>query len=104
MEVQIGMNREEPVIDHLNEVAKLFDKQITVRLEERHFTEPKEIKCPRCGSLDIWKYGTNKEGIQEYLCIKCRRKFSDRDLPFGMRTPIEQIEAVAKLIIYLLFC
>ena len=64
----------------------------TARLGEQHFTEPQPIKCPRCGSLETMKYGM-KNGIQEYLCSKCKRKFTDRDLPFGMRTPVDQVGA-----------
>lgn len=73
-------------------LVEAIKRSATVRLEERHFTEPEAIKCPRCGSFDIYKYGIRNE-IQEYLCAKCKRKFTARDIPFGMRTPIDQIGA-----------
>ena len=61
-----------------------------VHLAERHFTEPESIKCPRCGSVEVDKYGV-RDGVQEYICLKCHRKFHTKDAPFAMRTPIEQI-------------
>lgn len=76
----------------VGEVAEILKKPFGVRLEESHYTEPEPIKCPRCGSLDIMKYGMRK-GIQEYICSKCKRKFTARDLAFGMRTPVEQVGA-----------
>lgn len=79
-------------LETIKQVVELFDKSTGVRLEERHYTEPEPIKCPRCGSLDVMKYGIRK-GVQEYICSKCRRKFTDRDLALGMRTPVTQIGA-----------
>ncbi len=76
----------------MSDIKKIRLEDIIVRLEEHHYTEPRLIKCPRCGSADVMKYGV-REGIQEYLCSKCKRKFTARDLPFGMRTPIEQVGA-----------
>ena len=86
------MAYKEPVINRIFEVQKTFGKDVTVHLEEQHFTEPQPINCPRCGSSETMKYGI-RNGVQEYMCSKCKRKFTDRDLPFGMRTPIEQIGA-----------
>ncbi len=80
-------------------VAELFEPRKTVpvaKLEERHFTEPQPIKCPRCGSLYTAKYGI-REGVQEYICLKCHRKFHEKDAPLGMRTPVEQIGASLNL-------
>jgi putative transposase len=57
-----------------------------------HFTEPEPIKCKWCGSGDVMKYGV-REGVQEYICNKCHRKFNLKDSPHGMRTPVEQIGA-----------
>lgn len=68
----------------------------TARLEEHHFTQPQPIKCPRCGSLDTAKYGI-REGVQEYICLKCGSKFHDKDAPFGMRNTVEQIGASLNL-------
>lgn len=73
-------------------VGKGVGDVVDLRLAEQHFTQPQPIKCPRCGSLETMKYGI-RNGIQEYLCSKCKRKFTARDLPFGMRTPVDQIGA-----------
>ena len=70
-------------------VAQLFNKQ-TAHLEEHHFTEPEPILCKWCGSDDVKKYGINN-GTQEYYCLKCLRKFTHNDNPFGKRSSIEQI-------------
>jgi transposase-like protein/DNA-directed RNA polymerase subunit RPC12/RpoP len=81
--------------DRISEAERLVNdirRSAMVHLEEYHYTEPNPIRCPRCGSLDIWKYGV-REGVQEYLCAKCKRKFTARDLPYGMRTPVDQIGA-----------
>jgi transposase-like protein/predicted RNA-binding Zn-ribbon protein involved in translation (DUF1610 family) len=73
-------------------VQSLSQSTPIAELAEHHYTEPQPIKCPRCGSLDIMKYGI-RNGVQEYICSKCKRKFTARDLPFGMRTPIDQVGA-----------
>lgn len=62
----------------------------SVCLRALHYTEPEPIKCKWCGSTSIKKYGI-RDGIQEYLCLKCGRKFTNRDMPFGKRSTVEQI-------------
>lgn len=57
---------------------------------EPHFTEPQVIACKWCGSKNINKYGV-RDGVQEYICNSCRRKFNEKDAPYGMRTPVDQI-------------
>jgi transposase-like protein len=42
------------------------------------------------------KYGI-REGVQEYICNKCHRKFNEKDAPYGMRTTVEQIGASLNL-------
>jgi putative transposase len=64
----------------------------TAHLEKAHFTEPEQIVCPRCGSLDIMKYGV-RNGIQNYICRNCQRKFNAKEAPFHMWTSAEQIGA-----------
>lgn len=59
-------------------------------LEQQHFTEPEPIVCKWCSSTDIMKYGT-REGVQEYICQKCGRKFNTKDAPYGKHSTIEQI-------------
>lgn len=83
----------EPVMVKLYVRRKASD---VAHLTERHYTEPQPIKCPRCGSADIAKYGI-RDGVQEYICQKCHRKFHDKDAPLGMRTPVEQIGASLNL-------
>ena len=85
-------SKNKPIIT-AEDVAKLMKEGVPVaRMEAEHYTKPQAIRCPRCSSLDVMKYGV-KNGIQEYLCSRCKRKFTARDLPFGMRTPIDQIGA-----------
>lgn len=64
----------------------------TAHLEAEHFTEPQSIVCKYCGSTDIMKYGI-RNGVQNYICKKCKRKFTAKDTPFYMRTPADQIGA-----------
>lgn len=61
-------------------------------LEQEHFTEPVPIVCKWCGSKDIIKHGVRK-GVQEYICLKCKRKFNAKDAPYGMRTTVDQVGA-----------
>lgn len=89
MTQQTPEQRKNDVIDKI--VSDLM-KPTVAYLEDHQFTEPEPIKCPRCGSDDVDKYGV-REGVQEYICLKCHRKFHAGDTPFGMRTPIEQIGA-----------
>jgi len=65
---------------------------VVAYLEERHFVEPQPIACKWCSSLDIMKYGI-RNGVQEYICLKCKRKFNAKDAPYKMRTTVEQIGA-----------
>jgi putative transposase len=61
----------------------------TANLDEHHFIET-PIACKWCGSTDIKKYGSRK-GVQEYLCLKCGRKFIAKDAPYKKQTSSEQI-------------
>lgn len=92
IEVAGMVDIEKMTVGDILAVGESVGEVVNVRLGEEHFSEPHPIKCPRCGSLETMKYGMRNE-IQEYLCSKCKRKFTDRDLPFGMRTPIDQIGA-----------
>ena len=29
------------------------------------------LKCPKCSSLEIWKYGLDINGKQKFRCKKC---------------------------------
>ena len=80
--------------DVIDEIAKDIASKIHIsrvaHLEDHHFTEPEPILCKWCGSDDIIKHGV-KEGVQQYLCQKCGRQFSNTDNPYGMRTTVTQI-------------
>ena len=72
----------------------VYDKEPSnvANLEKSHFTEPKPIVCPRCGSLNVMKYGI-RNGVQNYICHDCQRKFNAKDAPFHLWTSAEQIGA-----------
>lgn len=57
---------------------------------EHHFAEPQVITCKWCGSNDVDKYGV-RDGVQEYICLKCGRKFNTKDAPYKKQSPVEQI-------------
>jgi transposase-like protein len=69
----------------------LILKVHTATLGERHFTEPEAIKCKWCGSDNNIKKGKSENGVQEYLCNSCGRKFTNQDNPYGMRSTVNQI-------------
>jgi putative transposase len=72
----------------IKEAARLLSEP--ARLAEHHFTEPQPIRCKWCGSTEIMKYGF-RDGIQEYICLKCKRKFIAKDAPYKMRSTVEEI-------------
>jgi putative transposase len=57
---------------------------------EHHFTEPQVITCKWCGSDDVNKYGV-RDGVQEYICNSCGRKFNEKDAPYKKQSSVEQI-------------
>jgi len=59
---------------------------------EHHFTEPQVIVCKWCGSDNIKKYGV-RDGVQEYFCLDCKRKFNinTKDAPYKKQSSVEQI-------------
>jgi putative transposase len=65
-------------------------------MEKAHFTEPQAIACKWCGSVDVMKYGLRK-GVQNYICHACGRKFTEKDAPYHMQTPTEQIGAALNM-------
>lgn len=73
-----------------NQEHRHFDP--TTYCQTHHCTEPEPISCKWCGSLDVVKYGI-QNGVQEYICNQCGRKFNTKDAPYNMRTPIELIGA-----------
>ncbi len=80
--------------ERVKEIIDLIpDKRDMAILEERHFSTPIPITCKWCGSADIMKYGLRPDGTQEYICMKCNRKFTTKGAPFKMRSPADQISA-----------
>jgi putative transposase len=65
-------------------------------MEREHFTEPQPIVCKYCGSTDVMKYGM-RNGVQNYICSQCHRKFTAKDTPFHMQTPTEQMGAALNM-------
>jgi transposase-like protein len=88
--IELKIMNKKMTLEEVARIIKAANQPVNVTLEERHYTQPKVIQCPRCGSTDVYKYGV-RNNTQEYLCAKCKRKFTARDIPFGMRTPINQI-------------
>lgn len=39
-----------------------------------------KVRCPRCFSADLYKFGKDKYGNQKYQCKKCRRQFAPKTL------------------------
>lgn len=67
-------------------------KSLVAELRAAHYVEPQQIACKWCGNTDIMKYGI-RHGVQEYICRACGRKFTEKDSPYHMQTPTEQIGA-----------
>jgi transposase-like protein len=84
------MTQDKPKIITAEDIRRIFEKPPMAHLEDHHFTKPEPIRCKWCGSVDIKKYGI-REGVQEYLCLKCNRKFSNNDNPYGKRSSVEDI-------------
>ncbi len=83
----IQPNRKSDAIDKI--VEELMKKPVA-HLEDHHFTEPKPITCKWCGSDDTIKKGIDK-GVQQYLCLKCGRKFNEKDAPYGMQSTFGEV-------------
>jgi len=83
----------------ITEVGRLLadiEAESMARLEKAHYTEPQPIVCKWCGSTDVMKYGI-RNGVQNYICRKCKRKFTAKDTPYHMQTPTEQIGAALNM-------
>ena len=39
-----------------------------------------KVKCPRCFSDDLYKFGKDKYGNQKYQCKRCYRQFAPETL------------------------
>src|SRR4030042_6255114 len=51
-----------------------------------------DISCNHCGSTNVVKFGSYN-GVPRYWCNDCKRKFTDKDTLFKMKTPINQVAA-----------
>lgn len=61
-----------------------------------HYARYEPIVCKFCGSENIVKFGV-RNGVQNYLCRDCGRKFNAKDAPEGMRTEAEQIASSMRM-------
>jgi putative transposase len=89
----------EDIMKEISEVDRLLaeiDAESVAKLEKEHYTEPQPIVCKWCGSTDVMKYGI-RNGVQNYICRKCKRKFTAKDTPYHMQTPTEQIGAALNM-------
>ncbi|MBI2856472.1 MAG: IS1/IS6 family transposase [Chloroflexi bacterium] len=50
-----------------------------------------EVECKGCGSSQVVRFGTDRKGVQRFLCKSCGRTFVDNNAPPGMRFPTEVI-------------
>jgi transposase-like protein len=49
-----------------------------------------DIRCKYCDSPNVVKFGSYN-GVPRYWCNDCKRKFTDKDTLFKMKTPVNQI-------------
>ena len=35
-----------------------------------------KVKCPRCHSAQLYKFGLDKQANQKYQCKKCKQQFA----------------------------
>ena len=47
--------------------------------KERRTMSKTNIKCPRCNSDKLYKFGMNKQAKQKYQCKQCKRQFAIGD-------------------------
>lgn len=91
--VELIERMEREPVKHYIDLSEIYGKDVPMaELEAEHFTKPQPIVCKFCGSTDIMKYGI-RNGVQNYICRKCGRKFTAKDSPYRMQTPTEQIGA-----------
>jgi putative transposase len=102
-EYKLRRNRKmEAIVRKLNEEPKMCPGSVSMvsqgvaHMEKSHFTEPQPIACKWCGSVDVMKYGVRK-GVQNYICRACGRAFTEKDAPYHMQTPTEQIGAALNM-------
>jgi hypothetical protein len=56
-------------------LANTFIIDNPLRSNTPFMTEPK-VRCPKCGSDAIYRYGRTHNGKRRFICILCRRQFS----------------------------
>jgi len=49
-----------------------------------------DVRCKYCDSANVVKFGSYNE-VPRYWCNDCKRKFTDKDTLFKMKTPVNQI-------------
>ena len=78
------------VSPHPKQVIHGKDGLVLSEDETLQYAKYEPIVCKFCGSENIVRFGV-REGVQNYLCRNCGRKFTAKDTPEGMRTEAEQI-------------
>jgi len=56
--------------------------------------QAKPVICKYCGSSLIWKYGSNRKGVQRYYCPSCNRAFLDNTNLPKMSISIKQLSDI----------
>ena len=59
-------------------------------MERRSMNKTNKIKCPRCHSDQLYKFGLDKQANQKYQCKKCKRQFAPDSIsePNAEKLPI----------------
>ena len=63
------------MISKLNSALEIIKEKKQTVSKVAHFEKCKH-ECPYCNQTDFIKYG-HKNGVQNYFCKKCKRKFND---------------------------
>jgi putative transposase len=75
---------------HPKQVIHGKDGLVLSENDTLQYAKYEPIVCKFCGSENIVRFGI-RNGVQNYLCRDCGRKFTAKDAPEGMRTEAEQI-------------
>ena len=84
---------EKPIYIHTHPKRVIHGKEgLVLHGGHLQYARYEAIVCKFCGSDNVVKYGV-RDGVQNYICRACGRKFTANDAPEGMRTEAEQIGA-----------
>jgi len=77
-------------------LAQFREQAQQARLDQVIATDTVFVTCKYCGSKDVVKDGV-RNGVQNYWCKTCQRKFAGNDALPGMRVPPNQIATAISL-------